>query len=320
MSTRIRGLAVALPFAFAASFVQPLAGAASAPAGTAALEAPPAAETFAVGTLRVQRYGDHGRPLILVPGLENGAWAWRGEIERFRHDHVIYSVTLAGFDGVPPPKHHGDLAGQAVASIAELIRSRHIDKPVLIGHSVGGAFVTLFAERHSSLIAGVVAVDGLPIFPGMDAMAPAERQVEAGKMAAEVAHATPRQFREQAFSFMQPPCTIDPAVAARYLPLMARSDQATVAEYLKQGVAMDLRPRLKNIEVPLLEISPYYAPDFSEPPMKSSEAEKTAYYERQLAGTPDARVVSISPSRHCVMFDQPDKLDRAIGQFLDGLR
>jgi hypothetical protein len=27
-------------------------------------------------------------------------------------------------------------------------------------------------------------------------------------------------------------------------------------------------------------------------------------------------VVSISPARHCVMFDQPEKLDRAIEDFL----
>lgn len=166
----------------------------------------------------------------------------------------------------------------------------------------------------------MIALDGLPVFPGMEDMTPAQRRIEADKLAAEVANATPEQFRKQAFSFMQPPCTIDPAMDAAFLPLMARSDQATVAEYMKQEVPSDFRPGLKNIRVPLLEISPYYAPDFSEPPMKFSEAEKTAYYERQLAGTPDARVVSISPARHCVMFDQPEKLDRAIEDFLARLR
>jgi pimeloyl-ACP methyl ester carboxylesterase len=72
--------------------------------------------------------------------------------------------------------------------------------------------------------------------------------------------------------------------------------------------------------VPLLEISPYYAPDFSGPPMKMTEAEKAAYCRLQLRGTPGARVVSISPARHCVMFDQPEKLDRAIEKFLEELQ
>lgn len=323
MTTRVGAISLALLFGFTAA-----AHAAAAPAATASttaiqsstLEAPPADETFTIGLLRVQRYGKHGRPLILVPGTESGSWAWKGQIERFRGSHAIYAVTLAGYDGVPPPKQRGDLLGQAVASLQQLIVSRHLDKPVLIGHSLGGALVTVFAEQHSNLIAGVIALDGLPVFPGMEDMTPAQRRIEADKLAAEVANATPEQFRKQAFSFMQPPCTIDPAMDAAFLPLMARSDQATVAEYMKQGVPSDFRPGLKNIRVPLLEISPYYAPDFSEPPMKFSEAEKTAYYERQLAGTPDARVVSISPARHCVMFDQPEKLDRAIEDFLARLR
>lgn len=285
-------------------------------ADAGSLEAPAAEETFTVGFLRVQRYAGHGRPLLLVPGMASGSWAWRGQIERFRGSHEIYAVTLAGFDDVPPPPDTTDLAGQAVASLRQLILQRRIDKPVLVGHSLGGALVTLFAEEHPDFIAGVIAVDGLPIFPGMETMTPAEREREATKMADEVANATPEQFRQQAFTFMQPGCTIDPAVDARYLPLIARSDQATMATYLRQGVPADLRPGLKHVTVPLLEISPYYAPDFSEPPMQATEAEKTAYYRQQLAGAPDARVLSISPSRHCVMFDQPEKLDAAIADFL----
>lgn len=319
MSVHVRCAAVVLVLALAAPLIPPSAHAVTVPADAAAPEAPVAAETFTAGTLRVQRYAGQGRPLILVPGLESGSWAWREQIDRLRGRHEIYAVTLAGFDGVPPPKDSRDLAPQAVASLAGLIRERRIEMPVLIGHSVGGALVTLFAEQHADLIAGVIAVDGLPVFPGMEDMPPAERQAEADKMATEVANATRAQFEKQDFTFMQPPCTIDPAVDARYLPLIARSDQATVAEYLRQGVPADLRPGLRHITVPLLEISPYYAPDFSEPPMQLTEAEKTAWYERQLAGAPDARVVSISPSRHCVMFDQPEKLNHAIADFLQRL-
>ena len=321
MTTRVGVVSLVLLFGCTAANHAAAAPAASATAiQSSTLEAPPADETFTAGILRVQRYGTHGRPLILVPGTESGSWAWKGQIERFRGRHVIYAVTLAGYDGVPPPKQRGDLIGQAIASLRQLIVSRHLDKPVLIGHSLGGALVTVFAEQHSNLIAGVIALDGLPIFPGMEDMTPAQRRIEADKLAAEVANATSEQFRKQAFSFMQPPCTIDPAMDTALLPLMARSDQATVAEYMKQGMPSDFRPGLKNIRVPLLEISPYYAPDFSEPPMKMTETEKTAWYERQLTGAPDARVLSISPSRHCVMFDQPEKLDRAIEDFLARLR
>jgi pimeloyl-ACP methyl ester carboxylesterase len=53
--------------------------------------------------------------------------------------------------------------------------------------------------------------------------------------------------------------------------------------------------------------------------MIMSEAQKTAYYQSLLADAPNAKVVSISPSRHFVMLDQPAKFQQAIDSFLKSL-
>lgn len=325
MSTHARVVAVVLSLALAAPFGERFASAAPASlAGTAStprdesLEAPAAAETFTVGTLRVQRYGDHGRPLILIPGTEGGSWEWRGEIQRFRGDHVIYAVTLAGFDDVPAPKHRGHLFDQTDASLAKLIRSRHIETPVLIGHSLGGGVSIRFAELHPTLISGVISLDAPPVFPGMEDATPTQREAFAKQLSDPVAKATPQQRRVQQVEEMRE-SMLDPAMAARYARLNARSDQATVAQYLREAPMLELRPGLKNIRVPVLLISPYYAPDFSKPPMQFSEAGKAAHYKSLLVGARNAQVLSISPSRHYVMFDQPAKLDAAIADFLERL-
>lgn len=96
---------VAFP-AFASAAPPATASAQATPPGATAigtLEAPAADKTFTIGTLRVQQYGDHGRALILIPGLKGGSWVWRNTIQHFRGNHKIYAVTLAGFDGLPPP-------------------------------------------------------------------------------------------------------------------------------------------------------------------------------------------------------------------------
>ncbi|MDN5865630.1 MAG: alpha/beta hydrolase, partial [Gammaproteobacteria bacterium] len=80
----------------------PAAPATSAPACDMVTPLPQAAETFTVGTLRVQRYGDQGRPVILIPGLASGSWAWQGSIDRLAPEHRLYVLTLAGFDGTAP--------------------------------------------------------------------------------------------------------------------------------------------------------------------------------------------------------------------------
>ncbi|WP_426687920.1 alpha/beta fold hydrolase [Rhodanobacter ginsengiterrae] len=271
------------------------------------------------GTLKVERHGDHGRAVILIPGLQGGPWVWQQTIAQLQKDHVVYAVTLAGFDGMPAPAAGGDLFDRADASLKELIEQRKIDRPVLVGHSLGGTLALRFAGEHPELISGVVAVDGLPIFPGMERVGAEQRKAMAAQMQQQMGAATPEQFRAQSLGYMQKIGVIDPQLAARYAPMNARSDIKASAEYMAEDLASDGRAGLKNANVPILEISPYNAPDFSTPPMVMSEAQKTAYYQSLLANAPNAKVVSISPSRHFVMLDQPAKFQQALDHFLKSL-
>lgn len=294
-----------------------LGSASAVDTATGIAETPAAAAR--VGTLQVQQYGDHGRPIVLIPGLQGGPWVWQQSIEHLRRDHVVYAVTLAGFDGVPSPAAGGNLFDQAHASLLRLIRERKLDRPVLVGHSLGGTLALRLAGEHADLLGGVVAVDGLPIFPGMERMDAAQRQTMAAQLRQRMAAATPAQFRAQSLAYMQTVGVIDPQLAARYAPMNARSDIQASAQYMAEDLAFDGRPGLKNANVPILEISPYHAPDYSQPPMSMTEAQKTASYQALLANAPNAKVVSISPSRHYVMLDQPARFQQVLDDFLRSL-
>ena len=272
-----------------------------------------------VGTLKVERHGDHGRPIILIPGLEGGPWVWRQTIAQLEKNHLVYAVTLAGFDGLPAPTEGGNLFDRADASLLQLIKQDRIDKPVLVGHSLGGTLALRFAGEHADLISGVVAVDGLPIFPGMERVEIEQRQAMAARMRQQIATATPQQFQAQALQYMQHIGLVDQQLAARYAPMNARSDIKASARYMAEDLAFDGRAGLRRANVPILEISPYYAPDFSQPPMVMSEAQKTAYYQSLLANAPDVTVASISPSRHYVMLDQPAKFQQVLDGFLTAI-
>lgn len=298
---RARGLLLAASLALASSV-----GATPATAGQ-------------VGTLSFVRHGDHGRPVILIPGLQGGPWVWKGTIAHLEKDHVIYALTLAGFDGTPAPANQIGLLDQADASLLALVTQQHIDRPVLVGHSLGGTLALRFAGEHPALLAGVVAVDGLPVFPGMERLDAAQRQAMAERMRAQMAAMTPDQFAAASLAYMQKVGVIDPQLAARYAPLNARSDIAASAAYAAEDLAADYRPLLAHATVPILEISPYYAADSSQPPLQMSEAQKTAYCQSLLAGAPRAKVVSIAPARHFVMLDQPEKFRQTLDAFLGTL-
>jgi len=276
-----------------------------------AIITPPKAQAhFRVGTLTVDRFGDAGRPLV-----------WGGTIRHFMTRHVIYAVTLAGFDGEPAPRKKTGLIGQADASLLALIDRYKITQPVLIGHSLGGTLAIRFATEHPGLIAGLVTVDGLPVFPLMSA---AQRQAAAQHVRSMAAHLTATEFRSQQLSYMKSVGVIDPELAEQCAALSARSDPAAVSEYTAEDFELDLRPALKNITVPLLVISPYYQVDFERyaklnKRLLTTAGQKANYYRELLENAPHARVETIDGARHFAMLDQPDRFYGLLARFLGSL-
>jgi pimeloyl-ACP methyl ester carboxylesterase len=198
----------------------------------------------------------------------------------------------------------------------DLIRTRHLARPVLVGHSLGGTLSLKLASDHPELVGGVVAVDGLPVFPGTENLPGEQRPAMAATMQARMQGLTPAQFEAQQVGFMQAMGVIDPQQAERYGKRNAASDPKAVAQYMAEDLALDFRDELAHANVPLLEISPYNPPDYASGPMAMSEQQKAAYYRSLLAKAPQLKVVSIAPSRHFVMFDQREKLEAALDDFM----
>lgn len=282
------------------------------------------ADTFTVGTLNTQCTGHGGPAVILIPGLGSGAWVWHDTVTALEDEYHVCAVTLAGFNGTSAPDAESGWMDLAAESLAQLIRERELGKPVLIGHSLGGTLALQFATQHSDMIAGVVAVDGLPVFPGTEKLTAEQRKARADLIRKQMAQVSQEQFAAQQLAYMQRMGVIDQKLAARIGKLQAKSDPAAVAQYMAEDIALDLRPDLGKITVPVLAISPYYEADFKRAaaagmmPMMSEE-QKTAYYRSLLDGIEQLSVMSISPARHFVMLDQPEAFLAAIETYLGKL-
>lgn len=262
--------------------------------------------TFEAGALHVEQRGDSGPAIILIPGLASGPWVWSNDADRLANDHVVYLLTLPGFDGREPVANASFESLQR--DLGSLITTRKIAKPILVGHSLGGTLSLAFAASNPDAIAGVIAVDGLPVFPGTEHMA--DRKPLAAQARAQFENQTPQQFTEAQKAYMQRIGVIDAAMAERLAGYSSRSNPRATGEFAAQVLVQDLRPQLKNIRVPVVEISPFYEPDFAA--MSINEERKTGYYRMLLPGIEQLDVVSISPARHFVMFDQPEKFSAAL--------
>ncbi|HEY0490231.1 MAG TPA: alpha/beta hydrolase [Telluria sp.] len=274
-----------------------------------------ASERFEAGVLAVERHGQRGRPLILIPGLASGSWVWQDAIRTLRNDHVLYVVTLPGFDGRAPVP--GNMLDAARNSLHQLIGSRKLARPVLVGHSMGGTLALALAQQHPDLVGGVVAIDGLPVFPGTEDMAPEQRPQLADGIVRRMAGLTPATFAGQQRQYMRSIGVVDMARADELAKLTSRSDPAATVHYMAAVMAQDLRPGLAQIKAPVLVMAPFLDLDAQDP--NATMQSKVAFYTELMAGTPNLRVLGIPGARHFAMIDQPQRVTEALQAFLKSL-
>jgi len=309
-------LALALGAATAPVLAQTPANSAPAPTTAAssryaAYIAP--AERFESGALLVERHGSRGRPLVLIPGLASGPWVWQQTIQQFKDEYTIYVVTLPGFDGRPAPA--GAPIEGARAALRDLIAQRKLNKPVLVGHSLGGTLALAVAADLGARVGGVVAIDGLPVFPGTENMPPEQRPQAALNVRTRMAQGRPDAYADEQRQYMRGQGVLDIGKADAITPLLLRSDREAVGAYVADLLALDLRPELGKISAPVLVIAPYYEYDAMQDGLNM--AAKVEHYRSLLEGAPSVEVAPISPARHFVMIDQPLALAGQLKRFLD---
>lgn len=105
-----------------------------------------------------QRWGTQGSPLVLIHGFAESTVAWEPAARLLARDHVVYAVDLAGY-GYTEYTGHYALTDQ-VALVDGFVRALDLDRPVLVGHSMGAAVVGGVALQHPGDVGGIVFVDG----------------------------------------------------------------------------------------------------------------------------------------------------------------
>jgi pimeloyl-ACP methyl ester carboxylesterase len=273
-----------------------------------------APETFTIGMLRVDHYGTPGRtPIIFIPALFCGASQWQRQIAALWDRYDIYALTLPGFDARPRDPG-GNLMSRATADISTLIRTRHLDHPIIVGHSLGGTLAVLFGVHRSAEVRGIVAVEGgYPVAP-----TPERREEGLREATAPYRGVDRSAFGDSLGERMLQYVITSKSDADSVQAQAARSDPAAVVDWMGEAFRLDLTQQLEEITVPLVEIVPF-DPRIDPYQGFGTLADKGGAYRSFLGHAPHGSLIMIENSRHFVMIDQPAAFDRALYRAIDDI-
>ncbi|MDQ2992285.1 MAG: alpha/beta hydrolase [Candidatus Eremiobacteraeota bacterium] len=272
---------------------------------------PAVSATYDVGSLHVQQFGTGAQAVIFIPGLTCGPWEWSGEIARLSSKYTVYALTLPGFDGQPSVA--APLFPRVTADFWTLLDQKHIVKPFVIGHSLGGTTGFVLATQHPERLRGVIALDGLPIYPTDIFSTPDKIAAMADAAAAKMAAVPQADFAAYEQSTL-PYLVTAPSDVAAIARLSGKSDPKAAAQWFKEDLELDARPDLIKANVPIVLLAPYDA-TLEGKYLPTADAKK-AFYAGIIKNAPQASVVVIPNSRHFAMYDQPKATSDAIDAFL----
>lgn len=295
---------------FVASVLTLAAGGSVMVAGPALAQGEPTAPTFLSDRLSVEVLGQ-GPDVIFIPGFASSREVWRAQAERLAATHRVHLVQLAGFAAQPWRHGDGPFLQPAIDGLAAYVHQSGVERPAVIGHSMGGLIALMLAQQHPDLVDRVMSVDSLPFFSalyGPTTTAETARPF-ADQAAAMMLSADADSFRAgQAMGATG--LARDPATQAAMVEWAVASDRQALATAIREVMTTDVRPQLAAMTTPVWAV--YAADDDGGAPAAMADA----LWTREYAGLLGVHLVRVDGSRHFIMADQPERMTEQIDAFL----
>ncbi|RBL91739.1 alpha/beta fold hydrolase [Chitinophaga flava] len=254
-----------------------------------------------------------GKPVIFIHGLYSSGAVWDEVIAHYRNNYTCYELTLPGFAGQPPIK--ADSILQTVAhELAGFIRDNKLDKPVIIGHSLGGWLALQFGVLYPNLPGKLITVSAVPFLPvfwmGPNATADSARPMALG-MKNQMSTLTPEQIRKQQVTMLASMIT-DSINIQKVISMAASSDSPTQGQVMYELCTSDLRQEIHKIKCPILVLADWAG--FKDYGVTREAVLGT--YQKQYQQAPQTVIAMNDLSKHFIMYDQPKWLIEQVDSFL----
>ena len=108
--------------------------------------------------LEVLDWGGSGRPMVLLAGLGETAHIFDGFAPKLTPRYRVYGITRRGYGNSTTPQsgYSADRLGDDVLAVLDAL---HLERPVLVGHSIAGEELSSIGSRYPQRVAGLVYLE-----------------------------------------------------------------------------------------------------------------------------------------------------------------
>lgn len=250
--------------------------------------------TFVDGTagkLRVSDGGSGGVPVVFVHGLGADLEVWRAQLDHVRASRRALAYDQRGHGGSQPASDGVYTIDALAEDLDRVVSAKGLERFVLVGHSMAGAVITAYAERHPEKLAALVYADAV----GDASQAPPE--IKEWFLHPPEGYGPPQVQAE--FSGMIGP-KARPTTREHVLASVARVEPATIAALRRSMGSFAPGPELARYTGPRVAIEA----DDAEVPFMASKT------------IPGVTLTTLSNVSHWLMMDDPEGFNRALDTVL----
>ena len=236
-----------------------------------------------------------GNPILLFPGFSCTGEVWAETVKELSKTNECHVFTFAGFGTVAPIET--PWLETIKTDIEKYVLRKKLQKPTIIGHSMGGSLALWLAATKSTNYKKLIIVDGLPSIGAL--MIP---DFSSEKVSYENPFSKQQlEMDEVAFKQMATQMAAGMTLNKEKQPIlvnwMQQADRKTYVHGYIDLLKLDLRETIKEIKIPVTIMA---AVSFY--PKKQVEE----LYTKQYQHLAKKDIIYVDDSAHFIMFDKED--------------
>jgi len=255
-----------------------------------------------------------GKPIILIPGLASSGKVWEETTNTLEKNFECHILTLPGFANQSAISLDKGYLPIIAKEIVKYINNELNEKPILIGHSLGGFLSLSIASSQPQLLKNIIIVDSYPFMSlAYDSNATVEKIIPQAKMMKEIMLSTSDSLFVQQQKRTMPTMIKDASHIQMAMEWSMQSDRKTMAQAMYELMTTDLRNDVEKVKIPILVLGSWYgAKDYG-----ITKEIVLANYKNQFLKADNCKIKVAETAKHFIMLDEPKWFINSVEAFIN---